>query len=57
MERTFMAILPEWVERNLVGLVISRFEDLGLKLVFMKMVMLEEDDDFYSFVVNVSKKI
>ncbi len=57
MERTFMAILPEWVERNLVGLVISRFEDLGLKLVFMKMVMLEEDDDFYSFVVNVSNKI
>lgn len=36
MERTFVAIKPDGVERGLIGDIISRFEKRGLKLVGMK---------------------
>ena len=35
-ERTFIAIKPDGVQRRLVGKIIQRFEDKGLKLVGMK---------------------
>jgi len=37
-ERTFIAIKPDGVQRNLVGEVISRFEQKGYKLVAIKLV-------------------
>jgi nucleoside-diphosphate kinase len=36
MERTFLMIKPDGVERHLVGEIISRFERKGLKLVALK---------------------
>lgn len=36
-ERTFVAVKPDGVQRSLVGEVIKRFEQVGLKLVAMKM--------------------
>ena len=36
MERTFLMIKPDGVERHLVGEIISRFENKGLKLVALK---------------------
>lgn len=39
MERTFIAIKPDGVKRNLIGKIISRFEDKGYKLMGMKMLI------------------
>jgi len=38
MEKTFVAIKPDGVQRGLVGDIISRFERCGLKLTAMKLV-------------------
>ncbi len=38
-ERTFVAVKPDGVQRNLVGEIIGRFEKVGLKLVAMKMLV------------------
>ena len=38
MERTFIAIKPDGVQRNLVGEIIQRFEAKGFTLVGLKML-------------------
>ena len=38
MERTFIILKPDAVQRGLVGEIIARFERRGLKLVAMKMI-------------------
>ena len=38
MERTFIMVKPDGVQRNLVGEIIRRFENKGLKLVGLKML-------------------
>lgn len=43
IERTFVAIKPDGVERALVGEIIKRFENVGLKIVGMKMVWIDEN--------------
>ncbi len=43
IERTFVAIKPDGVKRGLVGRIIQRFEDAGLKIVAMKMVWVDKD--------------
>lgn len=43
-QRTLILIKPDGVIRNLVGKIIMRFEDAGLKIVGMKMVWV--DDEF-----------
>lgn len=43
MERTLILIKPDGVKRQLVGNILSRFEDRGLKLVGLKMVHLDQD--------------
>jgi nucleoside-diphosphate kinase len=42
-ERTFVAVKPDGVQRSLVGEVIKRFEQVGLKLVAMKMLIPEKE--------------
>ncbi len=54
MERTFLLILPEWVKLNMVGRIITRFENLSLKLVYLRMVKLDEDKDLVSLTSHVS---
>jgi len=41
MERTFFMIKPDGVQRGLVGRIIQRVEDKGLKIVAMKMRRLD----------------
>jgi nucleoside-diphosphate kinase len=41
MERTLLLIKPDAVERGLIGKIISRFEDKGLKITGMKMLKLD----------------
>ncbi|GAB6875660.1 nucleoside-diphosphate kinase [Thermaerobacter litoralis] len=43
MERTFVMVKPDGVQRGLVGEVIARLERKGLKLVGLKMVRVSED--------------
>ena len=40
LERTFVAVKPDGVERALIGEVISRFERRGLKIVGLKMLQV-----------------
>ena len=42
MQRTLVLCKPDTVQRGLVGRVISRFEEKGLKLVGMKMLRIDE---------------
>lgn len=37
MEKTLVLLKPDAIQRNLVGKIISRFEDTGLKIAAMKM--------------------
>lgn len=41
-ERTFVAVKPDGIQRGLVGEVIGRFEKVGLKLVAMKMLVVDD---------------
>ncbi len=43
IERTFVMIKPDGVQRGLVGDIISRFEKKGIKLVAMKLVSVSRD--------------
>ena len=43
MERTLVLIKPDGVMRNLIGQVISRFENAGLKIIGMKMIWSDEE--------------
>ncbi|ELZ39654.1 mulitfunctional nucleoside diphosphate kinase/apyrimidinic endonuclease/3'-phosphodiesterase [Halorubrum californiense DSM 19288] len=42
-ERTFVMVKPDGVQRGLIGEIVSRFEDRGLKLVAGKFVQLDEE--------------
>ncbi len=43
MERTVVLIKPDGVKRGLCGEIIARFEKVGLKIVAMKMVWINEN--------------
>lgn len=43
MERTFLAIKPDAVQRGLIGKVITRMEQRGFKLLAMKFMLVEKD--------------
>lgn len=43
MERSFVMIKPDAVERKLVGRIVSRFEDAGLEIERMEMGMLARE--------------
>jgi nucleoside-diphosphate kinase len=43
MERTYIMIKPDGVQRGLVGRIIARFEDRGLKLTGLKMLTAGQD--------------
>ncbi len=42
MEKTLVLLKPDTLQRNLVGKIISRIEDIGLKILAMKMVLADE---------------
>ncbi len=49
-EQTLFILKPDAVERNLIGEIISRFENKGFKLVKLKMISFTKEmaDQFYS---------
>lgn len=42
-ERTFIAIKPDGVKRNLIGKIITRFEEKGYKIIGLKMLHPTEE--------------
>lgn len=43
MEKTFLMVKPDGVQRNLTGEIIKRFENKGFKLVGAKLMQLSDD--------------
>ena len=43
MERTFLAVKPDGVQRGLVGEIIHRYEAKGFTLVGLKLIMVSRD--------------
>jgi nucleoside-diphosphate kinase len=43
IEKTLVLIKPDGIARSLIGRIISRFEDIGLKIVGMKMVWVDKN--------------
>ena len=43
MERTYIMIKPDGVQRGLCGEIVSRFENKGLKIVAMKLMKITRD--------------
>lgn len=67
MQRTFIMLKPGCLNRGMLGKIVSRFEDKGLKLVGMKMMKLEDamlqehyshlaDKPFFPRIVEFMKK-
>lgn len=63
MERTFLMVKPDGVQRNLIGDIVSRFERKGFKLVGAKLMVIDQslaerhylehkDRPFFSELVN-----
>jgi nucleoside-diphosphate kinase len=50
MERTLSIVKPDGVQKHLIGEVIRRFEDAGLKVVALKMIWMDkkEAEGFYA---------
>ena len=50
LEQTFSIIKPDGVRRNLVGKILSRFEEKGLRIVATKMIHISklEAEGFYA---------
>jgi nucleoside-diphosphate kinase len=42
MERTLVIIKPDGVQRSLIGPIVTRFEQRGLKIVGMKLIQIDE---------------
>jgi nucleoside-diphosphate kinase len=43
IERTLVLVKPDGVQRSLVGRVLARYEDRGLKIVGLKLVQVDRD--------------
>jgi nucleoside-diphosphate kinase len=50
MEKTLSIVKPDGVQKNLIGEVIKRFEDHGLKVIALKMISMDkrEAEGFYA---------
>ena len=43
MERTLILVKPDGVQRGLIGVIISRFENTGLRLAAMKFMQISQE--------------
>ncbi len=56
IQQTLILFKPDAVERAIVGKIIERFENTGLKIVAMKMVWVTEDFSKKHYSAHVGKK-
>ena len=54
MERTLVLIKPDAIQRGLIGRIISRFEEKGLKLTGLKLMRLTDEllNEHYSHIAD-----
>lgn len=55
IERTFVAIKPDAVQRGLIGQIITRFEQRGYKLIGMKLIAVSEELAAQHYAEHVGK--
>ena len=55
IERTFIAIKPDAVQRGLIGKIISRIEEKGYKLVALKMIQVSDEQAAAHYAEHVGK--
>ena len=55
MERTLILLKPDCVQRRLMGRVIARFEDKGLNIIAMKMMLVTPELAKKHYVEHVNK--
>ncbi|NVO67887.1 nucleoside-diphosphate kinase [Methanofollis tationis] len=55
MDRTFVMIKPDGVQRGIIGAVISRLEAKGLKLVAANLTMISEEKVMEHYAEHVAK--
>lgn len=55
MERTLSIVKPDGVQKNLIGEVIRRFENAGLRIVALKMLRLTKDMAKGFYIVHKDK--
>jgi nucleoside-diphosphate kinase len=56
IERTLVLLKPDTVQRALIGKIIQRFENIGLKLIGMKLVWVDEEFSKKHYSAHVDKK-
>jgi nucleoside-diphosphate kinase len=56
IERTLVLIKPDGVQRGLIGNIISRFENAGLKVVGMKMAWIDKKFAKKHYTDDISKR-
>ena len=56
IERTLVVVKPDGVQRGLVGKIITRFEDAGMKIVGMKMSWIDKDFAKRHYTEEIAKK-
>ena len=55
MERTFIAIKPDAVQRGLIGEILQRFEKKGFKIIGLKFVQLDRETAEKHYAEHVGK--
>jgi len=55
MERTFVAIKPDAVQRGIIGEIIQRFEKKGFKIIGLKFVQLDRETAEKHYAEHVGK--
>ena len=55
MERTFIMVKPDGVQRGLVGEIVSRFERKGFRLVGAKLIMISGEQAEYHYAEHKGK--
>jgi nucleoside-diphosphate kinase len=56
IERTLVLLKPDAVDRGLIGRIIKRFEDAGLKIVGLKMVQADEARALEHYDEDIAKR-
>jgi nucleoside-diphosphate kinase len=52
MERTLSIVKPDGVKKNLIGEVIKKFEQKGLRIAALKMLRMSKDDAQGFYIVH-----
>lgn len=55
MDRTFLMVKPDGVQRGLIGKIVGRFEDKGLKLVAAKLVQATPEQAKQHYIEHEAK--